>query len=78
MRVRLDEESLRKVADTTLGEYFGADTASELGRIYQSLSSRIAFERRQSTEVTGVFAAVAAALMLLAAGASLLRTGRVA
>lgn len=77
MRVRLDEESLRKVADTTLGEYFAADTASELGRIYRSLSSRIAFERRQSTEVTGLFAAVAAALMLLAAGASLLRTGRV-
>jgi len=78
MRVRLGEDSLRKVSDTTLGEYFAADTASELGRIYQSLSSRIAFERRQSTEVTGVFAAVAAALMLLAAGASLLRTGRIA
>jgi Ca-activated chloride channel family protein len=78
MRVRLDEDSLKKVADATLGEYFAADTATELGRIYQSLSSRIAFERRQSTEVTALFTAAAAALMLLAAALSLQRTGRIA
>jgi Ca-activated chloride channel family protein len=78
MRVRLEEESLRKVADLTLGEYFPAESAKDLDRIYRSLSARIAFERRQSTEVTGLFAAFAALLMLTAAMLSLLRSGRIA
>ena len=77
-RVKLDEESLRKVADVTQGEYFSAESAAELARIYKSLSTRIAFERRQSTEVTGLFAAIAAMVMLGAAGLSLLQSGRIA
>jgi len=78
MRVRLDDETLTKVADLTLGEYFPADSAKELARIYQSLSARIAFERRATTEITGLLAAAAAALMLVAAALSLLRAGRIA
>lgn len=78
MRVRLEEEGLRKVADLTLGEYFPAESARDLEKIYRGLSARIALERRQTTEVTGLFAAAAALLMLGAAGMALLRSGRIA
>lgn len=78
MRVRLDEATLTQIADLTLGEYFPADSARELARIYQSLSARIAFERRATTEITGLLAAAAAVLILIAAALSLARTGRIA
>lgn len=76
MRVRLDEDTLKKVAEMTQGEYFYAGNAIDLKKIYQSLNARIAFEKKQ-TEVSGLFAAVAAALVALAAALSLWWHGRV-
>jgi Ca-activated chloride channel family protein len=69
MRVRLDEESLRGIANVTGGEYFYAGTAPDLKKIYQGLHSKLALETRE-IEVTALLAGVAAALMLLAAGLS--------
>lgn len=69
MRVRLDEETLRTIADLTRGEYFYASNAEDLKKIYQSLNSRLVMEK-QETEITVVFAGAAAALSLLAAGLS--------
>ncbi len=69
MRVRLDEESLRSIANVTGGEYFYAGTAPDLKKIYQGLHSKLALETRE-IEVTALLAGVAAALMLLAAGLS--------
>lgn len=69
MRVRLDEESLRGIANLTGGEYFYAGTAPDLKKIYQGLHSKLALETRE-IEVTALLAAAAAALMLLAAGLS--------
>ena len=56
MRVRLDEESLKRVAEITQGEYFYAGTAVDLKKIYESLTAKIAFEKKQ-TEITALFAA---------------------
>lgn len=68
--VRLDEESLKAVANITGAEYFHAATAADLRKIYQSLNSRFAMER-QDTEVSALFSAAAVLLVLLAAVLSL-------
>ena len=70
MRVRLDEETLKAIAELTRGEYFYAGTAVDLKKVYQSLSSRFVMEKKQ-TEITALFAAAAAVLVLIAAGLSL-------
>ena len=70
MRVRLDEESLKTIADLTRGEYFYAGTALDLKKVYETLNAKLVMETRQ-TEVTALFAALAAALAALAAGLSL-------
>jgi Ca-activated chloride channel family protein len=76
MRVRLDEETLKQVSLLTRGEYFYAGTAEDLKKVYQSLSSKLVVERRE-TEVTALFAALGAVLAVLAAGLSLWWFGRV-
>ena len=63
--VRLDEETLKAVADITRGEYFYAGTASDLRRIYQLLNSRLILERK-SLEIASLFAALAAVLLIAA------------
>lgn len=77
MRVRLDEETLKNVANLTRAEYFYAGTADDLKRVYQSLSSRLVVEKKE-TEITALFAAGAALLVLLSAGLSVWWFGRVA
>ncbi len=76
MRVRLDEDTLKGVAQTTLGDYFYAGTADDLKRVYQSLSTRLVMETRE-TEITSLWAAAGAIWMLLGAGLSLAWMGRV-
>jgi Ca-activated chloride channel family protein len=70
MHVRLDEETLRAIADLTRGEYFYAGNALDLKKIYQSMNSRLVLETKK-TEVGAFFSAAAAALVLLAAVLSL-------
>ena len=70
MHVKLDEETLRAIADLTRGEYFYAGTAPDLKKIYQKMSSRMVMETKK-TEVSAFFAAAGAALVLLAALLSL-------
>lgn len=77
MRVRLDEDKLRQVALVTEGEYFRADTAKDLTKIYSQLSARLAFEKQQPTEITGLFAALGALLAGLGAVLSMLWFNRV-
>lgn len=76
MRVRLDEDSLKAVARDTKGEYFYAGTAENLQQVYESLSTRLTVEKKE-TEVSGLLALAAAVLVLLSAGLSLLWFQRV-
>ena len=76
MRVRLDEDTLKDIAQMTAGEYFYAGTAQDLKKVYQSLSSRLTLEKKE-TEVTALFSLAGALLALLAGGLSLLWFGRV-
>jgi Ca-activated chloride channel family protein len=76
MRVRLDEETLKGIANTTHGEYFYAGTAAELNQIYRSMNSRFVMEKKE-TEVTALVSAVAAVLAILAALLSLIWFNRI-
>jgi len=76
MRVRLDEESLKTIANLTRAEYFFAGTATDLRKIYQKLNTKLFFEQKE-TEITALFAAVAAAVALLSALLSLLWFNRI-
>jgi Ca-activated chloride channel family protein len=77
MRVRLDEETLKNVANLTHAEYFYAGSATDLKKVYDTLTSRLVFERKE-TEITALFAAAGALFAVLAAGLSLWWFGRVA
>jgi Ca-activated chloride channel family protein len=70
MRVRLDEDTLKEVARTTQAEYFYAGTAEGLRKVYETLSTRLTVEKKE-TEVAGLLALLAGALVLGAAGLSL-------
>ncbi|SNS14218.1 Ca-activated chloride channel family protein [Noviherbaspirillum humi] len=76
MRVRLDEDTLKQVSGATQGTYFYAGTAEELKKVYQTLSSRLVMEKRE-TEISGLFALVGALFAIAAAGLSLLWFNRV-
>lgn len=76
MRVRLDEETLKKIAELTQGEYYYAGTAADLKKVYQTLSARLVFETRE-TEVTALFSAAAAVLALVATMLSVLWYNRI-
>ena len=76
MRVRLDEETLKAIATRTNAEYFYAGTAADLKKVYDTLSTRLTVEKKE-TEISGLLALVAAALSLLSAGLSLLWFNRI-
>jgi Ca-activated chloride channel family protein len=77
MRVRLDEDALRKVAATTHGEYYAASSLKELKKIYQSLSARMIIERTRSVEITAFVIAFGVALLLISASCSIFWFNRV-
>jgi len=71
MRVRLDEDALKNIANLTRGEYFYAGTADELRKVYDALNTRFVFEKK-TIEVTALFAAAAALMTIAAAALSVL------
>jgi len=75
-RVRLDEETLKSVALMTRGEYFYAGTAADLKKVYETLNSRLSFEKKE-TEVTALLSGIAAVLALVAGLLSLLWFNRI-
>src|SRR5262252_591354 len=75
-RARLDEETLRAVANITQAEYFYAGNALDLKKVYQSLNARIVLQTKE-TEITAIFAAAGAALAVVAAFLSLLWFNRI-
>jgi Ca-activated chloride channel homolog len=77
MRVRLDEETLKTIANITRADYFYAGTASDLKKVYQGLSTRLIVEKKE-TEIGALFAALGTLLVVLAAGLSVWWFGRVA
>jgi Ca-activated chloride channel family protein len=77
MRVRLDEETLKTIANITRGDYYYAGSAEDLKKVYQGLSTRMAVEKKE-TEITALLAALGALLVVLAGSLSVWWFGRVA
>ena len=75
MWLQLDEPTLRSVAQMTGGEYHHAATAEALRSVYQNLGSRTQVSKRE-TELTALLAGVAAVLLIVGAGLSVLWFGR--
>ena len=71
VRVRLDEQVLKRIADETDGDYFRADTEANLKSVYENLSTQLVFKPEQM-ELTALFTGVASILMLIAGTLSLL------
>jgi Ca-activated chloride channel homolog len=76
MRVRLDEETLKSIANITRAEYYYAGNAVDLRKIYEGLNARFVLETKPR-EVTALFSAAAAVIALLSALLSLLWFHRV-
>jgi Ca-activated chloride channel family protein len=76
MRVRLDEETLKAIANMTRGEYFYAGTATDLKKVYESLNARLVLEKT-NMEISALFAAAAAVTALVSALLSLLWFNRI-
>jgi Ca-activated chloride channel homolog len=76
MRVRLDEETLKAIANKTSADYFYAGTAQDLKKVYETLSSKLTVEKKE-TEISALLAMAAAVLALLSAGLSLLWFNRI-
>ena len=76
MRVKLDEETLKAIANKTQADYFYAGTAADLKKVYETLSSRLTMEKKE-TEISGLLALAAAVLAIAAAGLSMLWFNRI-
>ena len=76
LRVPPDPETLRTVAHVTGGQFFTAPDADQLRRIYEKLGSRLG-HRRESREITDLFAGGSAAFLLFGGALSALWFRRV-
>jgi Ca-activated chloride channel family protein len=77
MRVSLDEDMLRQIAATTLGEYYAATSTQQLTDIYERLSARMVVERSRTIEVTAFLVATGALLLVISALCSIVWFNRV-
>jgi Ca-activated chloride channel family protein len=69
MRVRLDPETLKGIAKITGGSYYQAESAANLSEIYRELSIKLVLEK-DNLEITALFTALAAILVLASAALS--------
>lgn len=74
--VSLDEKALRSIAETTGGEYFQAESASELKKVYRALNERLVMEKER-VEIAALFLGVASIVLVVSALLALIRFGRV-
>jgi Ca-activated chloride channel family protein len=67
----IDEDTLKQVADLTGGEYYSAESASELQKVFESLPTYM-ITKHEVMEISVAFTAVGALLAALAVGLALL------
>ena len=76
VRTRLDEATLKQIAEQTDGQYYNASNEKDLRAVYENLSTQLVF-RQQHTEVTAILTAIAALLSIVAGALSLLWFSRI-
>lgn len=72
---RLDEPSLRRIADMTGGAYYTATDPAQLAAIYDNIETRLVL-RPEATEVTSLFAGIGIVLLVAGGLAGLVWLGR--
>jgi Ca-activated chloride channel family protein len=77
MRVKLEDEALKKVANITQAVYFRADSTEGLAKIYDQLGYRLRFEKRALTEITSYLALLGMVFILFASLRHFSRFGRI-
>jgi Ca-activated chloride channel homolog len=77
MRVKLDEATLKKIAEITKAEYFSADNRQDLLQIYKSLSSKIVLKKHRRTEITALCALLGMLLLCWGCAWTWWRQGRI-
>jgi Ca-activated chloride channel family protein len=76
IRVPTNGETLQQIASISGGEYFQAPALEDLRQVYEELGSRLG-SKRESREITDLFAATAALLLVAGGALSALLYGRV-
>lgn len=76
VRTRLDEATLRQIADQTGGQYYNASNENDLRAVYENLSTQLVF-RQQKTEITAILTAIAAVFSMVGAALSLFWFNRI-
>lgn len=71
IRTRLDEQTLRTIAEMTDGIYYNAQSETDLVKVYENLSTNLVL-KTDKTEVTAYVTAIAVFFSLLAGAFSLL------
>ncbi len=74
--MQFDEETLKTIADVTKAKYFAANSGAALNEVYKSLNTQLVMER-QETEISSIFAGLAALFAISAGALSLLRQSRI-
>ena len=77
MRAQLDAPTLQEIARRTDGQYFEAQSADDLTRVYNSLATKLVGEKKL-TEIAFIFAGIGAAFAVAAGMLSLLWFGKLA
>ncbi|MBI4675275.1 MAG: VWA domain-containing protein [Chloroflexi bacterium] len=71
IRTRLDEQTLRTIAEMTDGQYYNAQTETDLVKVYENLSTNLVLKTAK-TEITAYVTGIAVLLSLVAGLLSLL------
>ena len=77
MRVKLEDEALKKVANITQGTYYRADSTEGLAKIYDQLGYRLRFEKKALSEITSYLALLGMAFILMGCLRNFSRFGRI-
>jgi Ca-activated chloride channel family protein len=77
MRVKLEDEALKKVSAVTQGDYFRADSTEGLKNVYDTLGYKLRFEKRAMSEISAEFALLGMLLVLISVTRNFMRMGKI-
>ena len=77
MRVKLEDEALKKVSAVTQGDYFRADSTEGLKDVYDKLGYKLRFEKRAMSEISAEFALLGMLLVLISVTRNFMRMGKI-
>jgi Ca-activated chloride channel family protein len=77
MRVKLEDEALKKVSAVTQGDYFRADSTEGLKNVYDKLGYKLRFEKRAMREISAEVALLGMLLVLGSVTRNFVRMGKI-